>query len=103
MPYKSPLTAHLLNLGAATEGDIVQPTLSAFSTSSFTPSSQVVITEKIDGANLGTSLDSSGRRLIQNRAHWVKKPDRWVEKHREALTRTLGVASSSSIFYSENG
>jgi len=69
MLYKAPRTAHLLNLGAATEDDIVQPTSSAFSASIFTPSSQVVITEKIDGANLGISLDSSGR--ILNHAQWV--------------------------------
>ena len=100
--FKFPRTAHLLNLGAATEDDIVQPTSSAFSASIFTPESQIVITEKIDGANLGVSLDSSGRILIQNRAHWVnskthfqfKKLDIWVEKHREVLTQILGVDSS---------
>jgi len=101
--FKFPRTAHLLNLGAATEDDIVQPTSSsAFSAASLTPESQIVITEKIDGANLGISLDSSGRILIQNRAHWVnskthfqfKKLDIWVEQHREALTRTLGADSS---------
>jgi len=101
--FKFPRTAHLLNLGAATEDDIVHPTSSSvFSAASLTPKSQIVITEKIDGANLGISLDSSGRILIQNRAHWVnskthfqfKKLDIWVEQHREALTRTLGADSS---------
>jgi len=90
MLYKFSRPAHLLNLGAATEDDIVQPTSSAFSASRFTPSSQVVITEKIDGANLGISLDSSGRILIQNRAHWVNSNTHfqfnelgiWAEKHR---------------------
>ena len=97
--FKFPRTAHLLNLGAATEDDILQSTSSAFPASALTPESQVVVTEKIDGANLGISLDSSGRILIQNRAHWVnskthfqfKKLDIWVEKHREALTGILGV------------
>ena len=97
--FKFPRTAHLLNLGAATEDDILQPTSSAFPASTLTPESQVVVTEKIDGANLGISLDSSGRILIQNRAHWLnskthfqfKKLDIWVEKHREALTGILGV------------
>ena len=97
--FKFPRTPHLLNLGAATEDDILQPTSSAFPASALTPESQVVVTEKIDGANLGISLDSSGRILIQNRAHWVnskthfqfKKLDIWVEKHREALTGILGV------------
>ena len=100
--FKFPRTVHLLNLGAATEDDIVQLTSSAFSTSSFTPASQIVITEKIDGANLGISLDASRRILIQNRAHWVnskthfqfKKLDIWVEKYREALTRILGADPS---------
>ena len=53
--FKFPWTAHLLNLGAATEDDLVQPTSSAFPASSFTPESQIVVTEKIDGANLGVS------------------------------------------------
>ena len=100
--FKFPRTTHLLNLGAATEDDLIQPTSSAFSASSFTPESQIVITEKIDGANFGISLDSSGRIVIQNRAHWVnskthfqfKKLDIWVEKHREALTWILGADAS---------
>ena len=99
--FKFPRTAHLLNLGAATEDDVVQPTSSVFPASISTPESQIVITEKIDGANLGISLDSSRRILIQNRAHWVnskthfqfKKLDIWVEKHRDALTRILGADS----------
>jgi len=112
--FKFPRTAHLLNLGAATEDDIVQSTSSsAFSAASLTPESQILITEKIDGANLGISLDSSGRILIQNRAHWVnskthfqfKKLDIWVEQHRQALPRIIGVDSSSSsgMSCSENG
>jgi len=100
--FKFPRTAHLLNLGATTEDDLAQPTSAAFLVSSFTPESQIVITEKIDGANLGISLDSSGRILIQNRAHWVNskthlqftKLDTWVEKHREALTGILGADAS---------
>jgi atypical dual specificity phosphatase len=100
--FKFPRTAHLLDLGAATEDDIVQSSSLAFSASTCTPESQIVITEKIDGANLGISLDPSGQILIQNRAHWVnskthfqfKKLDVWVEKHREALTQILGIDSS---------
>jgi atypical dual specificity phosphatase len=100
--FKFPRTAHLLNLGAATEDDIIQPTSFAFSMSRLTPASQIVITEKIDGANLGIALDSSGRILIQNRAHWVnskthfqfRKLDIWVENNREALARILGADSS---------
>jgi len=97
--FKFPRTPHLLDLGAATEDDLH---LTAGSNSQ-TPSialdegSRLVITEKVDGANLGISLDANLRIVIQNRSHWVnskthfqfKRLDLWVEENREGLHRIL--------------
>ncbi|ESK89353.1 dna ligase iii [Moniliophthora roreri MCA 2997] len=92
--YKFPRTPHIINLGAATEDDLV-------SEPSFMPSNTndyVVITEKVDGANMGFSLSSNRSQIIvQNRSHYVnsstheqfKKLGLWVEKHREELYSIL--------------
>ncbi|KAG9090198.1 hypothetical protein FRC06_001181 [Ceratobasidium sp. 370] len=91
---KFPRTAHLLNLGAATSDDVVAE-------SPIPPpihsNERVVITEKIDGANLGFSLSSARALLIQNRSHYIhagdhaqfKALDSWAAKHRESLYAVL--------------
>lgn len=96
--------AHLLNPGPAMEDDTTAPTSSAFSALRFTPAGQIVITEKIDGANLGICLDSLGRILIQNcvnsKPHiQLKEPTIWVRKRREVLKGILGVDCSSLEWY----
>ena len=54
-----------------------------------------LITEKIDGANVGFSLSSSLQVLAQNRSHWVssdpqfRKLGGWIEAHRESLYKVL--------------
>ncbi|KAG9125307.1 hypothetical protein FRC07_008165 [Ceratobasidium sp. 392] len=91
---KFPRTTHLLNLGAATADDVV--------TESPVPSplrsgERVVISEKIDGANIGFSLSTSRALLVQNRSHYVhsgdhaqfKALDSWIAKHRENLYAVL--------------
>jgi atypical dual specificity phosphatase len=87
---KFPRTPHLLNLGAVTDDDILVSQTSGFE-------GHVVITEKVDGANLGISLSSDGKVIVQNRSHYVnssshvqfKKLGRWVEEHEEELLRIL--------------
>ncbi|EJD48931.1 hypothetical protein AURDEDRAFT_135858 [Auricularia subglabra TFB-10046 SS5] len=90
---KFPRTPHLIDLGAATDDDIVQalPTPPT--------NSQTVITEKIDGANMGFSIDASGSTvLVQNRSHYVnpasheqfRKLGAWTSRHSDALRRVLG-------------
>ena len=90
--FKFPRTPHLLDLGAATSDDIVTDV-------AVLPfHDQVVITEKIDGANMGFSLSSDRSRIVvQNRSHYVdssiheqfKKLDVWVENHRTDLYSVL--------------
>ncbi|KAG8834761.1 hypothetical protein FRC17_007267 [Serendipita sp. 399] len=99
--YKFPRTPHLINLGAVTEDDVQVPESTDPSKPSFSiePGSCVVITEKIDGANLAFSLNPDGRIVVQNRAHWVnskthvqfKHLDLWVDEHREGLYSILSV------------
>jgi len=58
---KFPRTSHLINLGASTDDDIVQDDWKN------NLKGNLVIEEKIDGANMGFSLDYDGKLLVQNR------------------------------------
>lgn len=57
----------------------------------------IVIQEKIDGANLGFSMDSNKKILAQNRSHYVnsstheqfKKLDKWISDHYNDLSNVL--------------
>ncbi|KAK4057656.1 hypothetical protein OIO90_001304 [Microbotryomycetes sp. JL221] len=91
--FKFPRTAHLINLGAATRDDLVR-----------SPEIQLavgqclVVTEKLDGANLGFSLDDEGSIRVQNRSHFVdsgahvqfRALSQWIDAHREDLHALLG-------------
>jgi atypical dual specificity phosphatase len=90
---KFPRTPHLFDLGAATTDDI-HADCSSFANMG----GHVVITEKIDGANMGFSLSSDRTRiLVQNRSHYInsstheqfKKLGLWVERHEEELRNIL--------------
>ncbi|CAF1450027.1 unnamed protein product [Adineta ricciae] len=84
-------TGHLMNLGAATEDDF----LVSFNQSTHSP--YVVITEKVDGANMGFSLSADRELLVQNRSHYVASNTHaqfrplytWIEAHREGLYSIL--------------
>ncbi|KAL0951960.1 hypothetical protein HGRIS_008611 [Hohenbuehelia grisea] len=93
MLYKFPRTAHLLNLGAAT-GDDLHYSLSYV----FNVPGNVVITEKVDGANMGLSLaEDRSTIVVQNRSHYVnsatheqfKKLGAWLERHDDELRAIL--------------
>ncbi|KAK0214755.1 ATP dependent DNA ligase [Armillaria fumosa] len=74
--FKFPRTPHLINLGAATSDDLVTDT-------SAIPG-HVVITEKVDGANMGFSLSADRERIVvQNRSHYFRKLGHWVDLHNE--------------------
>ncbi|KAJ7508493.1 ATP dependent DNA ligase [Mycena galericulata] len=88
--YKFPRTPHLINLGAATDDDLLADAPA--------PAGHVVITEKVDGANMGFWLSPAREIRVQNRSHFVspashaqfKKLGLWVDTHRDALMRVLG-------------
>jgi len=67
---KFPRTSHLINLGASTDDDIVQDDWTD------NLKGHLVIEEKIDGANMGFSLDYDGNLLVQNRVAQPPSPRR---------------------------
>ena len=87
---KFPRTPHLLDLGATTSDDIVKPDFD-------TLRGHLTVEEKIDGANMGFSIDWDGAIRSQNRSHWVSsadhaqfKPlDKWIADHDIALRQIL--------------
>ncbi|TBU48279.1 ATP dependent DNA ligase [Dichomitus squalens] len=88
---KFPRTAHLLDLGSATTDDIV-------SNIPDVGDGHVVITEKVDGANMGFSLSADRTQiLVQNRSHYVNPASHeqfrrlglWVDRHRADLMKVL--------------
>ncbi|CAF3954093.1 unnamed protein product [Rotaria sordida] len=84
-------TGHLMNLGAATKDDF----LVSFNQTNDRP--YVVITEKVDGANMGFSLSVDRELVVQNRSHYITSTSHaqfrplynWVETHREGLYNIL--------------
>jgi atypical dual specificity phosphatase len=84
-------TGHLMNLGAATSDDF----LVSFRQTTDAP--YVIITEKVDGANMGFSLSDDRQLLVQNRSHYVTSTAHaqfrplhlWMETHREGLYSIL--------------
>ncbi|CAF0878509.1 unnamed protein product [Adineta steineri] len=84
-------TGHLMNLGAATPDDFV------VSFRQTTEAPYVVITEKVDGANMGFSLSADRELTVQNRSHYVTSTTHaqfrplytWIETHREGLYSVL--------------
>ncbi|KAI0829047.1 ATP dependent DNA ligase [Trametes gibbosa] len=90
---KFPRTAHLLDLGSATHDDLIASSMPAMRAGDI-----AVLTEKVDGANMGFSLSADRSEiLVQNRSHYVhsashaqfRKLGTWVERHRAGLVRVL--------------
>lgn len=67
--FKFPRTPHLFDLGAATSDDIVSDVLPFAGAD--TEELDVIFTEKVDGANMGISLDAGRSFVVQNRSHYV--------------------------------
>lgn len=61
-------------------------------------SAPVVVEEKLDGANIGISVDEHGRLLVQNRGQYLERPfsgqfarlETWLDRHEDALFDALG-------------
>jgi atypical dual specificity phosphatase len=91
--FKFPRTPHIIDLGAATSDDVF--------TDAARPlvKGHVILTEKVDGSNMGFSLSSDRSQIIiQNRSHYInpltheqfKKLGYWVDRHRRDLLKILG-------------
>jgi atypical dual specificity phosphatase len=93
---KFPRTTHLLDAGGdgVTRDDLVMTVSDA---NSWIEGVLVNVEEKIDGANLGISVDSNYSPLFQNRSHYVnsasasqwKGLDKWWKDHSAVLTTLL--------------
>jgi atypical dual specificity phosphatase len=89
---KFPRTPHLLHFGAVTRDDLMVSNIVV------RENSKVVLTEKLDGANLGFSLSFDMEILVQNRSHFVlsashpqfRKLASFVAAHRLSLIKILG-------------
>ncbi len=86
-----------MNLGSATRDDLI---LSDSDRSIFMrppPQYTLTIEEKVDGANMGISIDANHKFLVQNRSHFVnasyhtqfKALDIWLSAHTAALFEIL--------------
>ena len=92
--HKFPRTPHLFNIGGATADDRL---LAPKDHELFSSSDQVSICEKVDGAQLGISIDEQYKIMVQNRSHYVnskshaqfKKLDKWIIDHADALYEIL--------------
>jgi len=92
--FRFPHTPHLLWLGDAPPRD--DKILSSAEVSSLLVD-EVVVEEKLDGANLGLSLTSDRKIRAQNRGQYLLEPytgqftrlSSWLTLHREALHRAL--------------
>ena len=95
MMHKFPSTPHLANLGTLPiRGDKV---FTEWERAEFL-AHEVIVEEKIDGANLGISFDDEGAIQLQNRGsyiyspfhgQWKKIPD-WLKTHTDRLFDALG-------------
>jgi len=106
---KFPKTPHVINLGAATRTDKVLSSsefISMFTKGGVCAEEEgegmgmcrVYVEEKIDGANMGISLDlSSGKVVCQNRSHYITSSyhaqfaplDKWIARHTADLWSIL--------------
>ena len=92
--HKFPRTRHIFNVGGATVDDRI---LDTGECDTFMKEDDVFIAEKVDGAQLGISIDENYKIMIQNRSHYVnskshsqfEKLDKWVIDHKEALFQIL--------------
>ena len=92
--HKFPRTRHIFNVGGATVDDRI---LDAGDSDTFMKEDDVFIAEKVDGAQLGISIDENYKIVIQNRSHYVnskshsqfEKLDKWIIDHTESLFQIL--------------
>jgi atypical dual specificity phosphatase len=90
---KFPRTPHLIDTGAAADDDLL---CDIFPSNGILEGS-LTIEEKIDGANLGISLDNDLKLVVQNRSHLIhgsatgqfKGLDEWLDINSVALSKIL--------------
>ncbi|KAJ3344716.1 hypothetical protein HDU91_000135 [Kappamyces sp. JEL0680] len=94
---KYPRTRHLFDLGGATRDDLCLSDADAAAFLTVQDGIELVMQEKVDGANLGIRLDPKGNIVCQNRTHVVtssyhpqfSRLGSWIHRHRDALVALL--------------
>lgn len=92
--FRFPHTPHIAWLGHGVPRD--DKVLAAAEARAFL-TGDVVIEEKLDGANLGISVDAEGSLLLQNRSHYLQRPfagqfarlEPWLAEHQDRLFDAL--------------
>ncbi|GAX78767.1 hypothetical protein CEUSTIGMA_g6204.t1 [Chlamydomonas eustigma] len=93
---KFPRTRHILNLGAATRDDLI---VEAHEALIILQNSGLTVEEKVDGANLGVSINPDAKKLVfQKRGHVIAvnsepqyaKLQAWGDKYEQQLYHVLG-------------
>lgn len=93
--FRFPHTPHLAWLG---DGQPRDDKVLSVSEARDLLSGDVVVEEKLDGANLGFSVDANGRLRAQNRGHYLVEPfggqfarlAGWLGQHANAMITALG-------------
>jgi len=101
-PTKFPRTRHIINLGGIGRDDLVMDSHEVQQWMR----QPLCIEEKIDGTNLGFSLDADGSLRAQNRSHFVcsathpqfKPLDAWIQRHRAEV---FAILETGRILYGE--
>ena len=106
--YKFPRTTHIYDAGGSgvTRDDLLMDPRDALR--DYHSGQMITVEEKVDGANLGLSIDASGIIRAQNRSHFVnsashpqfKTLDAWIESHASELYEILE-SSHGFILYGE--
>ncbi|KAJ3162136.1 hypothetical protein HDU86_005834 [Geranomyces michiganensis] len=96
--HRFPRTRHLFNLGSASRDDLILSSTDAAAFLNTADGSTVVVEEKIDGANMGISIDATTMHFkVQNRSHYIngksheqfKKLDKWLQDRSSDMYRVL--------------
>lgn len=90
---KFPRTTHILNLGSATRDDLIMDKEEIL----YFLNKEILIEEKIDGANLGISIGNDNKIYVQNRGHFInsddhaqfKYLDKWINNKKNELYQIL--------------
>ena len=92
--HKFPRTQHIINIGGATVDDRI---LDKKDYDTFMTDDDVFIAEKVDGAQMGFSINEDFKIVAQNRSHFVnskshsqfEKLDKWIMDHSNSLYEIL--------------
>lgn len=104
---KFPRTKHLINYGSASRDDLLCSSIEQQMFLNEAQKMNIIVEEKVDGANLGISIDKNFNIKVQNRSHYVnsnyheqfKLLDKWIAKHSSELISIL--EPETEILYGE--